>query len=122
MRLAQRIKMLAQPDIAVVMANHPVTGIDQGLNELRWPGHELHAQTHDEQDDGALLPDRASARVFDFNINLICSNFHSLLRLFDKGYNLANYKLLSSTGAPENKPIGLRGFGIERVALKVKGL
>ena len=40
--------MLAQTDVAVVGANHPVTRIQQCLHKLLWPSHQLHAQAHDQ--------------------------------------------------------------------------
>jgi hypothetical protein len=52
--LAQVVKVLAQTDVAVVHAQHAVTGIHQCLHQLRRPGNELHAQAHDQQHHRAL--------------------------------------------------------------------
>ena len=47
-RPAQVVHMLAQADVAVVGANHPVTRIQQCLHKLLRPSHQLHAQAHDQ--------------------------------------------------------------------------
>ena len=90
--LAQCVKFLAQSGIAVVKTNHPITGVQQRLHQPGRPGNQLHAQPHDEQHDRTRPALRIwpRAAVLDFDINAICSYFHSYLRRW-----IVRYKAIS---------------------------
>ena len=84
---AQLVKVLRQANVAVVKPYHPVARIHQRLHQLRWPSHQLHAQTHDEQNHRARRLRRlGSARVFHFNVDTVCSYFHSCMPRFYNGF------------------------------------
>jgi hypothetical protein len=84
------VKVLAQANVAVVHANDTKPGVHQRLHQLRRPGHQLHAQAHDQQDHragvGVAVLGVDFCGVFNFDVNTVCSDFHSYLRLFDVGW------------------------------------
>ena len=69
------VEVLGQADVAVVVPDHAVTGVHQGAHQRRRPGHQLHAQAHDEQNDRALNA-LAGAGVFHFDIDSVGFDFH----------------------------------------------
>ena len=103
--LAQRVEVLAQADIAVVKAHHPVAGIHQRLHQRGRPGDQLHAQAHDEQHGRArpALRIQAGAAVLDFDIDAVCSYFHSCIRSVlraQSGYLIIDFRLPAGAGTP----------------------
>ena len=72
---AQVVEFLGQADVAVVMPDDPVTLLHQRLHQLYGPGHQLHAQPHDEHYHFAAAPS-----VFHFDLELVCFDFHSCMR------------------------------------------
>ncbi len=76
----QLAKLFTQASVTVVKTYHPKSSIRELPQQARWPGNQLHAQTHDEQYNRQMRC--AWSRIFNFNLNIICSYFHSLLCSF----------------------------------------
>ena len=70
------VKFLRQADVAVVVPDDAVTRRHQRIHQLQRPGHQLHAQAHDEHHHRP-----GAAGVFHFDVDAVCFDFHSCIRL-----------------------------------------
>jgi hypothetical protein len=99
---ARVVEALAQADVAVVVAHHAKARVHQLPHEGVGPGHQLHAQAHDEQDDGAAL----AAGVVDFDLQPVGGDFHPVLGVEvylnsrSRSHLVATHFSPASTGAP----------------------
>jgi hypothetical protein len=98
------VEALAQADVAVVVAHHAKARVHQLPHEGVGPGDELHAQAHDEQDDGAAL----APGVVDFDLQSVGGDFHPVLvpevliylNSRSRSHLVATHFSPASTGAP----------------------
>ena len=67
------------------MPDHSVAGIHQGLHHVGRPGHQLHAQAHDQQHRWAPFTGGTGATVLDLDLQTVCYYFHSYNLIQDGG-------------------------------------
>jgi len=77
---AQVVETLAQADVAVVEAYDPEAPGHQTIDETRAPGHQLHAQAHDEQQ--GLPIDRTV--VFHLQADAVGRDLHACVFLIQR--------------------------------------